>query len=90
MMLARMNADSLDLRQQILRTCDPGLGSQRASAPLFGVSLSCVEKRRRRRRTTGAITPRPHAGGRRARGDAAALAQVRHFVHEQPEATRAE
>jgi transposase len=85
-----MKAYSLDLRQKILRACDQGLGSQRALAALFGVSLSFVEKLLRRRRTTGDITPRPHAGGRRAHGDTAALAQVRHFVHEQPDATLAE
>ena len=89
-MLGCMKAYSLDLRQQILRASEPGLGSQRAMATFFGVSLSCVEKRLRRHRTTGAIAPRPHAGGRRPSGDAAALTQVRHLVHEPPDATLAE
>ena len=89
-MLLRMKAYSLDLRQKILRACDQGLGSQRAIATLFGVSLSFVEKLLRRRRTTGDIAPRAHAGGRRASGDEAALAQVRRLVHEQPDATLAE
>jgi transposase len=42
-MLVSMQAYSLDLREKILRACDQGLGSQRAIAALFGVSLSFVE-----------------------------------------------
>jgi transposase len=89
-MLWCMKAYSLDLRQKILRASDQGLGSQRAIAALFGVSLSFVEKLLRRRRTTGDIAPRPHAGGRRPSCDEAALAQVRRLVREQPDVTLAE
>jgi transposase len=85
-----MKAYSLDLRQKILRACDQGLPSQRAMAALVRVSLSFIEKLLRRRRMTGDIAPRPHAGGRRPICDEAALAQVRRRVHEQPEATLAE
>ena len=85
-----MKAYSLDLRQKILRACDQRLGSQRASAALVGVSQSFIEKVLRRRRTTGDIAPRPHAGGRRAIGDEAALARVGRLVHEQSAATLAE
>ena len=89
-MLVGMKAYSLDLRQKILRAYDQRLGSQRAIAALFGVSQSFVEKLLRRRRTTGDIAPRPHAGGRRALYDEAALAVVRRLVHEQPDAPLAE
>jgi transposase len=89
-MLGCMKAYSLDLRQKILRAADQGLGSQRAIAAFFGVSLSFVERLLRRRRTTGDIAPRPHAGGRRPSCDEAALAQVRRLVHEQSDATLAE
>jgi transposase len=89
-MLWYMKAYSLDLRQKILRSSDQGLGSQRAIAAFFGVSLSFVEKLLRRRRTTGDIAPRPHAGGRRPSCDEAALAQVRRLVREQPDITLAE
>jgi transposase len=89
-MLVGMKAYSLDLRQKILRAYDQRLGSQRAIAALFGVSQSFVEKLLRRRRTSGAIEPRPHAGGRRALCDEAALAVIRRLVHEQPDATLAE
>jgi transposase len=85
-----MKAYSLDLRQKILRACDQRLGSQRAIATLFGVSQSFVEKLLRRRRATGDISPRPHAGGRRALCDATGLAHVRRLVHEHPDATLAE
>jgi transposase len=89
-MFIRMNAYSLDLRQKVLRACDQKRGSQCAIASLFGVSQSFVEKLLRRRRTTGDIAPRPHAGGRRATCDEAALAHVRRLVHEQADATLAE
>jgi transposase len=89
-MFAGMKAYSFDLREKILRACDQRLGSQRAIATLFGVSQSFVEKLLRRRRMTGDIRPRPHAGGRRALCDAAALAHVRRLVQEHPDATLAE
>ena len=89
-MLVGMQAYSFDLRQKILRACDQRLGSQRAIATLFGVSQAFVEKLLRRRRVTGDISPRPHAGGRRAICDATALAHVRQLVQEHPDATLAE
>jgi transposase len=89
-MLVWMKASSLDLRQKIFRASEPGLGSQRAIATFFGGSLAVVEKWLRRHRTTGDIAPRPHAGGRRSSCDAAAVAQGRRLVHEQPDATLAE
>ena len=89
-MLAGMRAYSLDLREKILRACDQQRGSQRAIAALFGVSQSFVEKLLRRCRTSGDIAPRPHAGGRRALCDEAALARVRQSVQAPPDATLAE
>jgi transposase len=85
-----MKAYSFDLRQKILRAWDQRLGSQRAIATLFGVSQSFVEKLLRQRRATGDISPRPHAGGRRAICDATALAHVRRLVQEHSDATLAE
>jgi transposase len=82
-----MKAYSLDLRQKLLRACDQHLGSQRRIAALFGVSQSVLEKLLRRQRTTGELAPRPHAGGRKASCDEAALACVRRLVHEQADAT---
>jgi len=82
-----MTPYSLDLRQKILHADDQKLGSQRALAALFGVSHAILEQLLRRRRTTGEIAPRPHAGGRQPRCDPAALALVRQVVREQPDAT---
>jgi transposase len=89
-MLLCMKAYSLDLRPKILRASAQGLGSPRAIATFFGLSLSFVEKLLRRRRTTGGIAPRPHAGGRRPLCHEAALAVIRRLVHAPPEATLAE
>ena len=85
-----MARDSIDLRQKILPACERRLGSQQAMAHLCGVSLSFVENLLRRHRTTGDMAPKPHGGGPRPRLDAAAQAQGRRRVHEQPEATLAE
>jgi transposase len=82
-----MKPYALDLRQKILDAYDHKLGSQRAMAALFGVSRALFEQLLRRRRTTGEIAPRPHAGGRQPRCDPAALALVRQVVCEQPDAT---
>ena len=76
-----MTAYSIDLRQKILQACERRLGSQRALADLFGVSLSFIEKLLRRHRTTGDIAPKPHAGGQRPALDAAAHARVQQLVH---------
>jgi transposase len=82
-----MASYSIDLRQKILRAYEQRLGSQRALADVFGVSLSFLEKLLRRHRTTGAIAPKPHAGGQRPRLDGPAQVQVRQLVRDQPDAT---
>jgi transposase len=82
-----MAADSIDLRQQILRACARQLVSQRTVADIFGVSLAFVEKVRRPYRTTGDIAPKPHAGGQKARLDATAQAVVRRLMGDNPDAT---
>jgi transposase len=82
-----MAAYSIDLRQKILRACERQLGSQRALADLFGVSLAFVEKLLRRHRMTGDIAPKPHAGGQRPYLDVAATARVRQLVHDNTDIT---
>jgi transposase len=82
-----MKAYSLDLRERIVRAYAQHLGSQRAIASLFAVSLSFVEKLLRRHRTTGESAPRPHAGGRSLTCDGAARALIRQLVQAQPDAT---
>ena len=82
-----MTPYALDLRATILRASDATLGSPRALAALFGVSRTLVEQRLQRRRTTGTIAPRPHAGGRKPSGDAAAREAVRQLLGAQADAT---
>ena len=77
----------MELRQKILPAYARRLGAQRALADIFGVSLSLVEQLVRRPRTTGAIAPKPHAGGQRPRVDGAAQAPVHPLVRDQPAAT---
>jgi transposase len=76
-----MTPYSLDLRQKILHACERRLGSQRALADLFGVSLSFIEKLLRRHRATGDIAPKPHAGGQRSLLDGAADTLIQQLVY---------
>jgi transposase len=85
-----MKPYSLDLREKILRAYAEHRGSQRALAALFGVSRAFVETLVQRRRRTGQVAPRPHAGGRTPSGDQAALAVVRQGLQEHTDATLAE
>jgi transposase len=87
MSMVGMVTYSIDLRQKILQACERRLGSQRALADLFGVSLSFVEELLRRRRTTGDIAPKPHAGGQRPSLDAAATTLVQQLVHDNADLT---
>jgi transposase len=87
---ADMKPYSRDLRENILRAYDAHRGSQRALAALFGVSRALVEHLLRRRRTTGTMTPRPHAGGRQPSCDTASRQVVALMLREQPDATLAE
>src|SRR5688572_94195 len=82
-----MKPYALDLREKILRASDAHRGSQRALAALFGVSRACVENLLQRRRSTGTIAPRPHAGGRQPSCDEAAQEIVVLRLREQPDAT---
>jgi transposase len=53
-----MANDSIDLRQKILHAYERRIGSQRALADIFGVSLSFVEKLLRRHRRLAPLHPR--------------------------------
>jgi transposase len=82
-----MAAYSIDLRQKIVQAYERRSGSQRALADVFGVSLSFIEKVLRRYRSTGALGPKPYAGGQKPRVDVAGQALVRQMVHAEPDAT---
>lgn len=85
-----MRSYSLDLREKIAAAYDQKLGSQRELADLFGVGKATVERIIRRRRETGSIEPKPHAGGRAARLDAAGRARVRQILEVDNDLTLAE
>ena len=77
-----MKAYSLDLRRKIVESYDRGDKTQKAAAESFGVSLSFMEKLRRRRRITGGIAALPHGGGIKPRLDKDAVALLRLLVKE--------
>ncbi len=56
-------ASSSDLRERVIQACDQG---ERAAAVVkrFGVSESLIEKLKQRRRDSGMVAAKPHAGGR--------------------------
>jgi transposase len=82
-----MNSYSTDLRHKIVQAYARQLGSQRALADLFGVSVSFVEKLLHRHRSTGTVAPKPHAGGHQRRLGAAAETVIRDVVHATPDIT---
>lgn len=85
-----MEALSLDLRERVAAACDEGSRSQPEVAEDFGVSLSFVTKLLARRKLTGSVAARPHAGGFASAVDAKAEAALRSLVRERPDATLAE
>lgn len=82
-----MTPYSLDLRQKIIAALERSVGSQRAVADLFGVSLSFVERLLQRQRTTGTLAPRPHAGGPPRCLDEADEQVIRQRLEQQPDST---
>jgi len=85
-----MRAYSNDLRERIVTAVGRGEHSLRELAQLFGVSLSFIVRLLQRQRQTGAVQPRPHAGGHTPTLTDADHARLRQFVREQPDATLAE
>ena len=82
-----MEAYSLDLRERVAAACDEGWMSRSEVAEAFGVSVSFVTKLLARRRDTGSIAARPHAGGFAPALGPAELAALAALVAEQPDAT---
>ncbi len=77
---------SVDLRQRVIAAYQAKEGSQRQLAERFKVSLSFVRDLTRRYRETGAVEPKPHAGGAIAKLGASQLPMVKAFVEAQPDA----
>ncbi|WP_194727494.1 helix-turn-helix domain-containing protein [Noviherbaspirillum malthae] len=81
---------SLDLREKILQAHARGMGSQRAIAEFFGVSLSFVEKLLQRVRRTGSAAAKKQGNGPKPRLDQLAHEQVRQLVAQKPDISLAE
>src|SRR5947209_9642789 len=58
-----MKPYSQDLRERVVRACDERRGTRAQIAELFHVSTAWIRRLLQRRRETGSIAARPHAGG---------------------------
>jgi transposase len=81
---------SADLRERIIAAVDRHQHSLRQLAHLFSVSLSFLVRLLQRRRHTGSIQPKPHAGGTKPCLDAKDVQRLLTLLREQPDATLAE
>ena len=81
-----MKAYSDDLRQRVAACAVPGRSLAQVAAQ-FAVSLSFVEKLRRRQRTSGSVAALPHRGGPAPRLTDAGRATLLTCVAAQPDAT---
>jgi transposase len=85
-----MAAYSTDLRERVVAACDEGSMSRSEVAETFGVSVSFITKLLARRRDTGSIAAKPHAGGFAPAPGGRVLRSLAALVKEQPDATLAE
>ena len=85
-----MEALSLDLRERICAACDEHCETREEVAERFGVSRSFVQKLLRRRKRTGSIAAKPHAGGVKPLASGKDLTRLRQSVKAKPDATLAE
>lgn len=85
-----MDAYSMDLRERVAADCDSGIWSQPEIAEKYDVSVSFITKLLRRRRETGSLEPKPHAGGPPPTFDPRDLKQISARVRQQPDLTLAE
>lgn len=85
-----MEAYSIDLRERVVAACDEGTQTRVEIAERLGVSTSFIRKLLRRRRSSGTIAPKPHAGGGKPSLTEHDLQQVRRLVTQRPDATLTE
>lgn len=85
-----MRPYSADLRDHIVAAVDRHQHSLRQLAHLFSVSLSFLVRLLHRRRHTGSLQPKPHAGGTKPCLDAQDIQRLLDLVRDQPDATLAE
>jgi transposase len=85
-----MRPYSLDLRERIVAAVDRHEGSLRWIARVFGVSTSFLVRLLQRRRATGTLDPKPHAGGPPPVLTPDDHRRLADLIREQPDATLAE
>ena len=78
---------SNDLRERILAAVDRHEGCRRKLAVRFSVNVSTITRLLQLRRETGAVKPRPHAGGVEPTLDPKGLHRLRQLVEKTPDAT---
>ena len=85
-----MRPYSLDLRERIVAAVDRHEGSLRWIARVFGVSTSFIVRLLQRRRATGTLAPKPHAGGPLPALSPDDHRRLADLIRGQPDATLAE
>lgn len=83
-------AYSMDLRERLVACRREERLSEAALAARFRVSTGTVSHWLQRVEVTGGVAPKPHAGGRASKIDAAGAALLRTLVDEQNDRTLAE
>ena len=82
-----MRPYSNDLRERAAAAVDHHEGSLRQIARRFRISLKTLSRWLHRRRQTGALTPKPHGGGRPRAVDGPDAERLKDLVRHKPDAT---
>src|SRR5947207_10889930 len=85
-----MRAFSNDLRERIVAAVERGGHTLHQLAELFMVDVSVIVRLLQRKRQTGSVAPKPHAGGPPPKLNDAAQARLLALVRKHPDATLAE
>lgn len=85
-----MKPYSQDLRERVVRACDEHRGTRQQIADLFGVSTAWIRRLLQRRRLTGSLAAKPHAGGPPIKMTTQRCERLLLLVTEQPDATLAQ
>jgi transposase len=85
-----MKTYSMDLRERVVAAYDRGEGDPEQLARRFCVGVAWIYRLLQRRRQTGSIAPKPHAGGQPPAFDEAAAERLRRANEDEPDATLAE
>ncbi len=85
-----MKPYSQDLRERVARACDEHRGTRQQIARLFGVSTAWIRRLLQRRRQTGSLAPKPHAGGPPPKMTPQRCGRLVVLVTQQPDATLAQ